>query len=379
MNVPDDDFEGTVFVFKRAPEPAHVSDLTDFVVVSKAGDTTGSIVARVELGSAPVTIGREAGQAVVLADTDVSRRHARVTLHNGMPVVEDLGSTNGTFLNGQRLSAPALWQEGSVLRIGSHVLKHERRSKAEVERSSALETDLKRASNYVSSLLPAPITDGPVRADWRFVPSAQLGGDAFGYYWLDPQTFVFYLVDVSGHGVGSAMHSVSVLNVLRQRALPGVDFANPAEVLANLNNRFQMSSHNGLFFTIWYGVYQTEQRRLRYATAGHHAAYLVPADRGEHQALGMSALMVGIMPGLDYDVADVTVPGGSTLYLFSDGICEILTAEQTRWSLTDFEPLLVEPQQPNIAEADRLLNAVKQAAGSRPFDDDASLMVLMFP
>jgi sigma-B regulation protein RsbU (phosphoserine phosphatase) len=93
----------------------------------------------------------------------------------------------------------------------------------------------------------------------------------------------------------------------------------------------------------------------------------------------MSALMVGIMPGLDYDVADVTVPRGSTLYLFSDGICEILTAEQTRWSLTDFEPLLVEPQQPNIAEADRLLNAVKQAAGSRPFDDDASLMVLMFP
>ena len=85
------------------------------------------------------------------------------------------------------------------------------------------------------SLLPAPLTTGPVRADWRFLPSTQLGGDAFGYDWLDQDTLVFYLIDVSGHGAGSAMHSVTVLNVLRQRALPDVDFRNPAEVLASLN------------------------------------------------------------------------------------------------------------------------------------------------
>ena len=46
------------------------------------------------------------------------------------------------------------------------------------------------------------------------------------------------------------MHSVTVLNVLRQRALPNVDFRNPSEVLANLNDMFQMDSHNGLLFTI---------------------------------------------------------------------------------------------------------------------------------
>ena len=66
---------------------------------------------------------------------------------------------------------------------------------------------------YVLSLLPAPISSGPVHVDWHFQPSAQLGGDAFGYYWLDPGTFIFYLMDVSGHGVGPAMHSVTVMNV----------------------------------------------------------------------------------------------------------------------------------------------------------------------
>ena len=60
------------------------------------------------------------------------------------------------------------------------------------------------------------------------------------------------------------MHSVTVLNVLRQRALPNVDFRNPSEVLANLNDMFQMDSHNGLLFTMWYGVYRTDERVLTY-------------------------------------------------------------------------------------------------------------------
>lgn len=218
-----------------------------------------------------------------------------------------------------------------------------------------------------------------MHADWRFVPSAQLGGDAFGYFWLDPATFVFYLVDVSGHGVGSAMHSVTVLNVLRQRALPGVNFSNPADVLTSLNNRFQMGSHDGLFFTIWCGVYSTAERRLRYASAGHLSSYLVSADRRQIEALGQPALMIGAISDIDYEVNEVTVSPGSSLYVFSDGIFEIVTAEGTRWSLTDFEPLLQDPALPGIAEPERLLQAVKRAAGPRPFDDDASLMMLTFP
>ena len=376
MQLPDDEFGQTIFSpLKREPEPAAVSDLTHFVVVSKGDEP----IARVELGAAPLTVGREAGQAIVLADTQVSRRHARVSLVDGQPTIEDLGSTNGTFLNGQRLAQPTPWDEGSPVRIGAHVLTHERRSRTDVQRSSALETDLRRASSYVSSLLPPPLREGPVRAEWRFVPSAQLGGDAFGYFWLDPATFVFYLVDVSGHGVGSAMHSVSVLNVLRQRALPGVHFANPGEVLASLNNRFAMSSHDGLFFTIWYGAYSTIDRRLRYASAGHHVSYLMSADRTQCEPLGSPALMIGAVADIDYDVAEITVAPGSHLYVFSDGIFEIVTAEGTRWSLDDFEPLLRQPPIPGTPEPERLLQAVKRAAGSRPFDDDASLMMLTFP
>jgi len=100
--------------------------------------------------------------------------------------------------------------------------------------------------------------------------------------------------------------------VLRQRALPGVDFKNPAEVLASLNDRFPSDSHGGLYFTMWYGVYRTEDRTLTFGSAGHGPAFLVPADKSGTKPLGVPALMIGLLPAQSYDVQRATVPEGST-------------------------------------------------------------------
>jgi sigma-B regulation protein RsbU (phosphoserine phosphatase) len=174
------------------------------------------------------------------------------------------------------------------------------------------------------------------------------------------------------------MHSVTVLNVLRQRALPNVDFRNPAEVLASLNTRFQMDGHNGMYFTMWYGVYDKRDRTLSYGSGGHHPAYLIPPDRRESQPLGSPALMVGALPISEYEVHRTTVPAGSALYLFSDGVFDIQTKDQEQWSQSDFLPLLLEPPLPGTPEPERLYQAVRQAARPGPFDDDFSLMVVTF-
>ena len=94
------------------------------------------------------------------------------------------------------------------------------------------------AAVYVQSILPAPIDDGPVRSNWDFIPSESLGGDAFGYEWLDQDRFAIYLLDVSGHGVSAALLSATIANVLRTRALPQVDFGQPDQVLSALNRSF---------------------------------------------------------------------------------------------------------------------------------------------
>ena len=65
------------------------------------------------------------------------------------------------------------------------------------ESQKELAAEVAQAARYVASLLPAPL-HGPVSVEWKFVPSTQLGGDSFGYHWLDPDHFALYLLDVSG-------------------------------------------------------------------------------------------------------------------------------------------------------------------------------------
>lgn len=331
-----------------------------------------------EVGADTVTIGRDPKHVLVFPDSELSRLHARVSLVRGELVVEDLKSTNGTFVDGVRIHAPVLLAEGSLLRLGRQVLKYERRDRREVERSQELSRDLRKARNYVMSLLPAPIDSGPIRTAWTLQPSTQLGGDAFGYFWLDPYTFVLYLVDVSGHGVGSAMHSVTALNVLRQRALPGVDFGDPAAVLASLNNRFQMDAHDGMYFTMWYGVYRVATRTLTYSSAGHHPAFLVAADRSAAQPLGVPNMMIGILPDTDYEVQEAEVPTGSTLYVFSDGVFEVVTADGRQWTLEEFVPHLLEPSTGTLSDPERLYKMVRKLARHGVIDDDFSLLAVTF-
>jgi serine phosphatase RsbU (regulator of sigma subunit) len=372
----EDEFEHTI-VNVRPSGGGGEPDAVGHYLVSIEGPEPGR---RVEIGAEPLTIGRDVRQTLVFAaDTELSRAHARVSLVNDEVVVEDLRSTNGTFVNAGRISESAVLREGSVLRTGRQLFRYERRSRRDVAQAHALERDLLKASHYVRSMLPEPLRDGRALADWSFQPSAQLGGDGFGYHWLDAQRFVVYLLDVSGHGVGAAMHAVSVLNVLRQRALPHVDFADPAAVLSSLNERFQMDDHNGLFFTIWYGVYRTADSTIAYSTAGHHPAYLVSHDRRTSCPLGQADFMIGAMPGHAYQTQETHVPPGSCLYLFSDGVFEIVASDERQWSLADFVPLLLEPALPGIAEPERLYRRVRSAARPGSLDDDCSLLAVTFP
>jgi serine phosphatase RsbU (regulator of sigma subunit) len=98
-----------------------------------------------------------------------------------------------------------------------------------------LNAELAGAANYVRSLLPRPITEEHVSVDWCITPSAQLGGDGLGYHWKDSDRFVFYLLDVAGQGVKSALLSVSILDTLRSCALTDTDWNDPGGVLGALN------------------------------------------------------------------------------------------------------------------------------------------------
>ncbi len=65
-----------------------------------------------------ITIGREAFNEIVLHDPEVSRRHVQIEFQSGRYVIEDLGSTNGTFVNGRRINLPTPLNNGDVIEMG---------------------------------------------------------------------------------------------------------------------------------------------------------------------------------------------------------------------------------------------------------------------
>ena len=91
---------------------------TSLVVVE--GPLTGTVV---PLGTAPVTIGRAPDSTLVIDDDYASSRHARLFPSEGAWVVEDLGSTNGTWIDRQRITTPTLLPVGAPLRIGRTTVK----------------------------------------------------------------------------------------------------------------------------------------------------------------------------------------------------------------------------------------------------------------
>lgn len=244
-----------------------------------------------------------------------------------------------------------------------------------------LANDLAQAAKYVQSLLPEPLKKGPIKAEWRFIPSASLAGDTFGYHWVDDDHFALYLLDVSGHGVGPALLSVSALNALRSQSLPATDFLEPGQVLEALNRAFQMEQQNNLYFTIWYGVFNKQNRTIHYAGGGHPPAVLLTGpteSEAKAQLLEAKGPMVGAIPDLDYASATCTLEPYARLYLFSDGAYEIEREDGSMWPWSEFVQYMSEPLTEGGSLMDALIAHGRELMGKREFADDFSIVEFLF-
>ena len=92
---------------------------SQYQLIMRTGPTPG---AAYTLEGDQLMIGRDSANEIVINDAEVSRRHARLTFQGGKYVLEDLGSTNGTFVNGQRLAGPRVLKPGEVVSFGEQIV-----------------------------------------------------------------------------------------------------------------------------------------------------------------------------------------------------------------------------------------------------------------
>lgn len=135
--------ERLLFASTRS-EPATTAEQTAFYAPSDVHLYNGNDVHCLEAGPIddpmvrhPISVlgaklGRTAPSDIIFADKRISRRHCQVEVRDGVMLVTDLQSTNGTYVDGQRIDAPTVLPPGSELKIGDVVLTHRVRSHADL-------------------------------------------------------------------------------------------------------------------------------------------------------------------------------------------------------------------------------------------------------
>jgi sigma-B regulation protein RsbU (phosphoserine phosphatase) len=261
------------------------------------------------------------------------------------------------------------------IEILARIRHHSRGYRALLERNAAydaLASELAQASDYVQSILPKPMEEPDIAARGAFIPSASLGGDFFGWSRLPDGRVVVFLIDVCGHGVGPALLSVSVSNALTTGAM-GVDPASPALVLERLNSAFPMTHHRGMYFTSWYCVIDLKAGTLTWAGGGHPPALLVRAG-GEVQELESQGTPTGMIPDVPFSQDVANVAAGDRLFIYSDGIVELLLPSGTVGTHSEFRSFVSDEAIRASDPIACMLDHARERQGGQHFADDVSIV-----
>jgi sigma-B regulation protein RsbU (phosphoserine phosphatase) len=256
-----------------------------------------------------------------------------------------------------------------------------------------MKRDLEAASRIQRTFLPPDdLTVAGARLSWRFLPCDELAGDTLNILPLDEGHVGLFMVDVSGHGVPSALLSVTLSRLMSRgseassmlwrhdEGSSGPRIASPAEVAGELAQRFPFDEESRLYFTLLYGVLDLEQRELRYVSAGHPA--LVHLRRGSQPTYyGSSAPPIGLLPAelapAEYEEVTVPLEEGDRLYGYSDGIPE---AHDPGGEELGQERVAAELGRRGGRSLDEsvasLLEYVQQWSGSRGLEDDVSVLAV---
>lgn len=249
-----------------------------------------------------------------------------------------------------------------------------------------IRSDLKAAAKLQMSLLPRPGSHLNLQYDWVFRPTSQVAGDIFNVFPLDSIHIGFYQLDVSGHGIPSAMLSFSLSKALQATPMrdslvkrfvsesPGYQIVPPNEVVQELNRNFQ--NDNDMYFTMVYGVFDTSSGLLRLTQAGHPPPILARKNQAP-RLLGDGGFPVAAIPDVEFELLEEELRPGDRLLLCSDGVTECHdTGEQQFGTERVMDCLNRGADLPLDGLMHSLEEELLRWRGSDEFDDDVSVLAL---
>jgi len=149
------------------------------------------------------------------------------------------------------------------------------------------------------------------------LPAIGVGGDYYDFLPLPDDRVGIVIADVSGKGIPAALLMAGLQASVRSLALPGVS---PGEINRRLNEMLHQSTSDSRYATLFFAIYDPQDRSLHYSNAGHcRPIHVGPPEPGR---LSQGGLPIGLMPGSLYGEGRRELGVGDIVALFTDGVVE---------------------------------------------------------
>lgn len=185
--------------------------------------------------------------------------------------------------------------------------------------------ELEMAKSIQQSVLPKDIVTEDIKISTIYTPSEHLSGDMYSYYRIDNNRYGVILIDVMGHGVSSALVSMSIRSLLYGLITQLTD---PLLVITELNNHmihlFKDQKQLNTYATAFYMVIDMDKQEIEYVNAGHPSPILISKESGEVVELSEGTLPLGILKVPQIIKGMVPFQSASDMMVYTDGILEIL-------------------------------------------------------
>jgi sigma-B regulation protein RsbU (phosphoserine phosphatase) len=238
-----------------------------------------------------------------------------------------------------------------------------------------------RVQQAFLSTLPSEVSGA--RFACRFKPGSQLAGDFLNVFWLDDRHVGLCVLDVSGHGVATALLAVTASHLLAQMAGPQPSpdkrareaetaLVPPAQVAGQLSKHFAPAA-GGQPFTFLYGILGLDTGEFRFVAAGHPGPVHLAGDAAPVQ-LEVSGFPVGVGTGV-YKEQTVKLQPGDRLLLYTDGVTEGRNAVGEHFGMRRLLAALEQTRRAPLAKSlDTLVENIEQWHAETPRHDDISIL-----
>lgn len=257
-----------------------------------------------------------------------------------------------------------------------------------------LSRDMRAMSNFQRSQLPKrrSVVHG-LQLDYLWIPKVFVSGDLFDVFKLDDQYVSFYLLDVVGHGVPSALKVMNLSQLMSAHPKEGILLESvsggyghrvrpPSEVLGLMNKRFQMRSDTDVFFFMMYGLFNLHTGEVTVSMAGSPLPLVQGLD-GALNELGMPSFPIGVIEDDTYSDYSCKLEAGMRLFICSDGLTQIRDAEDIALDVQGVAALIAQGADKTLSQQidsvrSGLAHWVSGKNTDRLYEDDATLLALQW-